>query len=110
MRIIIETDQPDDSQGPSRPAETQRETMTTLDGGPAPAALLRQFGRIPDTQAQTQEPDQATTSAQAEARPGSEPGETEGGEAKPNPLRHGAAVAAQRCESGDNATGQADSR
>ena len=109
MRIIIETDQPDESQRPSRPAETQRGTMT-LDGGPAPAALLRQFGRIPDTQAQTQEPDQATTSTQGETRPESEPAETEGRQEQPNPLRHGAAVAAQGHESGDNATGQADNQ
>jgi len=109
MRIVIETDQPDDSQGPSRlSSETPRETVVTLDGGPAPAALLRQFGRIPQPQAPTQISAQARTPAQSESHPGTEPestsGETEGGEAKLNPLRHGAALAAQRPESGNEPT------
>lgn len=89
MRIVIETDQPDEGQGTTRVGATER-VAVVLDGGPAPTALLRRFGRIPEAQAET---------AAAEAAVGREP-ESEGGEMTPNPLRYGEAVATQRQSGG----------
>jgi hypothetical protein len=89
MRIVIETDEPDEGQGTTRVAATER-VAVVLDGGPAPAALLRQFGRIPEAQAET-----AAAEAVVERTP-----ESEGGEMAPNPLRHGESVATQRQSGG----------
>ena len=94
MRIVIDTDQPDEGQGPSEIAVTQmagtQSAGAALDGGPAPVALMRQFGRIPEATAETTE----APAAWGEAAPG------ESGETPPNPLRHGAAVAMERQQSG----------
>ena len=92
MRIVIDTDQPDEGQGPSQIAVTQmagtQSAGAALDGGPAPVALVRRFGRIPEATAETAE------AAAGEAGPG------ESGEAPPNPLRRGAAVAMERQQDG----------
>ena len=101
MRIVIDTDQPDEGQGPSQIAVTQMaETQSAgaaLDGGPAPVALMRQFGRIPEAAAETTEAE----AAGGEAAPG------ENGETPLNPLRHGAAVAMEGQQSGGPAPTQA---
>jgi hypothetical protein len=89
MRIVIETDQPDEGQGTTRLATTEH-VAVVLDGGPAPAALLRRFGRIPEAQAEI---------AAAEAAV-DRTAESEGGEMTPNPLRYGEAVATQRQSGG----------
>ena len=52
MRIVIDTGQPDEGQGPSQIAVTQG-AGAALDGGPAPVALVRRFGRIPTATAET---------------------------------------------------------
>jgi hypothetical protein len=85
MRIVIETDPSDEGRSTTQAAERQRGDLV-LDGGPAPTALLRRFGRLPE--------------ARAEAE-GEEPGES--AQAVLNPLRHGAAVAAHRGQSGGRA-------
>lgn len=94
MRIVIDTNQPDEGQGPSQIAVTQMaETQSAgaaLDGGPAPVALMRQFGRIPEATAETTE----APAAGGETAPG------ESGETPLNPLRHGAAAAMERQQSG----------
>jgi hypothetical protein len=94
MRIVIDTDQPDEGQDPRQIAVTQmagtQSAGTALDGGPAPVALMRRFGRIPEATAETAEAE----TAGGEAAPG------ESGEAPPNPLRHGAAAAMERQQSG----------
>lgn len=95
MRIVIDTDQPDEGRGTTRVAETERGAVD-LDGGPAPAALLRRFGRIPEVHAEIAAPEAAEARAP----------ESEGGEMTPNPLRHGEAVAMQRHESGGRARAQ----
>jgi hypothetical protein len=92
MRIVIETDSADDGQGTSRAAETAQGSQT-LDGGPAPAALLRRFGRIPHAEAHNKD---AQTAASGEA--GAAAADSEGGQSGLNPLRHGEAIATQRPE------------
>jgi hypothetical protein len=94
MRIVIDTDQPGEGQDPSQIAVSQmagtQSAGAALDGGPAPVALMRRFGRIPEATAET---------AEAEAAGGgAAPGES--GETPLNPLRHGAAVAAERQQDG----------
>ena len=102
MRIVIETDQPDEGQSSTRAARAQRQAVV-LDGGPAPAALLRRFGRIPQDQAETAGggagPAEAAQTQAVTAGPARE-AESEGGEVNLNPLRYGAAVATQRRERG----------
>jgi hypothetical protein len=88
MRIVIDTDQPDEGQGTTRVAGTEHGGVD-LDGGPAPAALLRRFGRIPAVHAEIAAPEAAEARAP----------ESEGGEMIANPLRHGEAVAMQRHDS-----------
>lgn len=46
MRIVIENDQPEKDQGFQVGPGVDAETV--VDAGPAPAALLRRFGRIPE--------------------------------------------------------------
>ena len=104
MRIVIDTSQPDEGQDPSQVAVAQmagtQGAGAALDGGPAPVALLRQFGRIPEAVAETTE---------VEAREGgvAEGGVAEGGEVPLNPLRQGAAAAMERQRSGGQAPTQA---
>jgi hypothetical protein len=100
MRIVIETSQEDDRPGTPRAAETEVGTMV-LDGGPAPAALLRRLGRIPEAKAE--EAGTGTTAAPEAGAAGVTAPEIEGEEAPLNPLRYGAAVASQRDRSGGRA-------
>jgi len=102
MRIVIETDDADDGQDRNRAVETERGAQT-LDGGPAPAALLRQFGRIPET-----EPHTAGAQPAATGEAGAVAADSEGGQARLNPLRHGEAVATQRPEAAHRAPGEYD--
>jgi hypothetical protein len=106
MRIVIETtDQPEPNQANLAIVQTQR-AAEVRDGGPAPAALLRRFGRIPEAFAAQES---ATTADPARAdRLEDELSESDGGAAKLNPLRHGAAVAAQRQDSGEHRSGSDD--
>lgn len=57
MRVVIESDQPDKDQGigvgPGDGAQT------VIDAGPAPASLLRRFGRVPEHAAEAMEEDAA---------------------------------------------------
>lgn len=84
MRIVIDTEGPDEGQAPATTA-TSKSAPVVFDGGPAPAALLRRFGRIPDAL----EP--------VKTMGGREPSEdSEGGEMVQNPLRLGESMARQR--------------
>jgi len=104
MRIVIETDGADDGPGANRAADTERGALT-LDGGPAPAALLRQFGRIPEAEAHT-----AGAQAAATGEPGTVAADSEGGEERLNPLRHGEGVATQWPEAAGRAPGDYDEK
>lgn len=80
MRIVIETDESDKQQ--SAHAVGLPGSVPVLDGGPAPVALLRRMGRVPDIRGED---------------------EYEDDESKLNPLRQGSAVAGRRYDSGDRA-------
>ena len=75
MRIVIDTDHPENSASSATPAAG----FEALDGGPAPVAELRRTGRVPERAAEDETPAAAAD---------------EGGQAPPNPLRRGAEVAA----------------
>jgi hypothetical protein len=104
MRILIETEQPGEGDGSTRSAGIERQP-TDLDGGPAPAVLLRRFGRIPEFEPETEgvseEAELDESAAEAESRPRARGRGGEQDEEQLNPLRRGAAVAAQRGESKD---------
>jgi hypothetical protein len=85
MRIVIDIEEPDEGRGRAMTAATERAPVV-LDGGPAPAALLRRFGRIPELP-----PESAETRGDIER-----PDDSEGGEMAPNPLRYGESIATQR--------------
>lgn len=82
MRIVIEHDQPDEGQGTASTGATQT-TPAVFDGGPAPAALLRQFGRLPEA------------GEQAHPHAGVRPDDRDGGEMTQNPLRRGESIATE---------------
>ena len=90
MRIVIDTDQPDDGRGTTRVAETERGAVD-LDGGPAPAALLRRFGRIPEVHAEIAAPEAAEARAP----------ESEGGDKRTYNLLHGR-FSLQECAGGQS--------
>jgi hypothetical protein len=107
MRIVIETEQPGEGDGSTRSAGIERQP-TDFDGGPAPAVLLRRFGRIPEFEPESEgvseeaELDESTAEAESRPRAGEREGEQD--EEQLNPLRRGAAIAAQRGESKDAGT------
>lgn len=86
MRIVIETDH-SDTTATTVAATASQADPDVLDGGPAPAALLRQFGRI----------EHAHNAADAGEAPEAIEA-IEGGAAPPNPLRQGAEAAVQQNE------------
>jgi hypothetical protein len=77
MRIVIETD-PQSDNVRSITTDASAEAITILEGGPAPAMLLRQFGRVPP--AETFEDESGGQAPESRDHP-------------LNPLRSGAAAA-----------------
>jgi hypothetical protein len=83
MRIIIETDQHiDEIQRITTAATGTASPAAATDGGPAPAALLRQFGRVIAPSGERIEEEGTGAAAREEAL-----------EKPVNPLRHGQAIA-----------------
>lgn len=99
MRIVIETDQHTDElkSVTTQTAETAA-SATIIDGGPAPAALLRQFGRVTESSgAQVDEEEGAGPAAYEET-----PMESL------NPLRRGQAIGTDRLDPDADAQHKAD--
>jgi hypothetical protein len=99
MRIVIETDQhADELKSVTAATAEAAGAATIIDGGPAPAALLRQFGRVTEpTGAQVDEEEGAGAAAHDEMV-----------EEPLNPLRRGHAIATHRLDPDSDTRQEAD--